>query len=113
MLGQSEASHQHALEEREAQLLLVFVAQTRYPGPIFYAASLHGSFDVRSPSRYSVTADQTTRSPREQHMTIDQHNDLEAIRQLKALSEDGNPQLGTVLKIAKALGLEFRVKPAA
>lgn len=46
-------------------------------------------------------------------MTIDQHNDLEAIRQLKALSEDGNPQLGTVLKIAKALGLEFRVKPAA
>ena len=39
---------------------------------------------MRSPSRYSVTADQTTRSPREQHMTIDQHNDLEAIRQLKA-----------------------------
>ncbi len=31
----------------------------------------------------------------------------------KALSEDGNPQLGTVLKIAKALGLEFSVKPAA
>ena len=36
MLGRSEASHQHALEERAAQLLLVFVAQTRYPGPIFY-----------------------------------------------------------------------------
>ncbi len=31
----------------------------------------------------------------------------------KALSEDGNPQLGTVLKIAKALGLEFSVRPAA
>ena len=36
MLGQSETSHQHALEERAAQLLLVFVAQTRYLGPIFY-----------------------------------------------------------------------------
>ena len=36
MPGRSEASHQHALEERAAQLLLVFVAQTRYPGPIFY-----------------------------------------------------------------------------
>ena len=31
----------------------------------------------------------------------------------KALSEDGNPQLGTVLKIAKALGLELSVRPAA
>lgn len=31
----------------------------------------------------------------------------------KALSEDGNPQLGTVLKVAKALGLEFSVRPAA
>ena len=46
MLGQSEASHQYALEERAAQLLLVFVAQTRYLGPIFYAVRLHGSFDV-------------------------------------------------------------------
>ena len=31
----------------------------------------------------------------------------------KALSADGNPQLITVLKVAKALGLEFSVKPAA
>jgi len=31
----------------------------------------------------------------------------------KALSAEGNPQLGTVLKVAKALGLEFSVKPAA
>tara|TARA_Y100001937_G_C6897050_1_gene231636 strand:- start:242 stop:535 length:294 start_codon:yes stop_codon:yes gene_type:complete len=31
----------------------------------------------------------------------------------KALSADGNPQLSTVLKVAKALGLEFSVKPAA
>ena len=31
----------------------------------------------------------------------------------KALSADGNPQLGTVLKIAQALGLAFSVKPAA
>lgn len=31
----------------------------------------------------------------------------------KALSADGNPQLGTVLKVAKALGLEFGVRPAA
>ncbi|MCB1648635.1 MAG: putative addiction module antidote protein [Pseudomonadales bacterium] len=31
----------------------------------------------------------------------------------KALSPDGNPRLGTVLKVAKALGLSFSVKPAA
>ncbi|GAB58009.1 putative addiction module antidote protein [Rheinheimera baltica] len=31
----------------------------------------------------------------------------------KALSADGNPQLSTVLKVAKALGLQFSVKPAA
>ncbi|NRQ41471.1 putative addiction module antidote protein [Rheinheimera sp. YQF-2] len=31
----------------------------------------------------------------------------------KALSVDGNPQLSTVLKVAKALGLQFSVKPAA
>ena len=31
----------------------------------------------------------------------------------KALSGDGNPQLGTVLKVAKALGLEISVRPAA
>ena len=31
----------------------------------------------------------------------------------KALSEGGNPQLSTVLKVAKALGLEINVKPAA
>ena len=30
----------------------------------------------------------------------------------KALSVDGNPQLSTVLKVAKALGLQFSVKPA-
>ena len=31
----------------------------------------------------------------------------------KALSEEGNPQLSTVLKVAKALGLQFGVKPEA
>ena len=31
----------------------------------------------------------------------------------KALSAEGNPQLSTVLKVAKALGLEISVKPAA
>lgn len=31
----------------------------------------------------------------------------------KALSADGNPQLSTVLKVAKALGLQITVKPAA
>lgn len=31
----------------------------------------------------------------------------------KALSAEGNPQLSTVLKIAKALGLQLHVKPAA
>jgi probable addiction module antidote protein len=31
----------------------------------------------------------------------------------KALSAEGNPQLSTVLKVAKALGLELHVKPAA
>jgi probable addiction module antidote protein len=31
----------------------------------------------------------------------------------KALSADGNPQLSTVLKVAKALGLEISVRPAA
>ena len=31
----------------------------------------------------------------------------------KALSADGNPQLSTVLKVAKALGLQLHVKPAA
>jgi probable addiction module antidote protein len=30
----------------------------------------------------------------------------------KALSADGNPHFGTVLKVAKALGLQFSVKPA-
>ena len=30
----------------------------------------------------------------------------------KALSLEGNPQLSTVLKVAKALGLQFSVKPA-
>jgi probable addiction module antidote protein len=30
----------------------------------------------------------------------------------KALSAEGNPQLSTVLKVAKALGLQFHVKPA-
>ena len=34
-------------------------------------------------------------------------------RLYKALSADGNPQLSTVLKVAKALGLQFSVKPAA
>jgi probable addiction module antidote protein len=31
----------------------------------------------------------------------------------KALSSEGNPQLSTVLKVAKALGLQLHVKPAA
>lgn len=31
----------------------------------------------------------------------------------KALSAEGNPQLSTVLKVAKALGLQLLVKPAA
>lgn len=31
----------------------------------------------------------------------------------KALSAEGNPQLETVLKVAKALGLELTVRPAA
>lgn len=31
----------------------------------------------------------------------------------KALSAEGNPQLSTVLKVAKALGLQLHVKPAA
>lgn len=31
----------------------------------------------------------------------------------KALSADGNPQFDTILKVAKALGLEFSVRPAA
>jgi probable addiction module antidote protein len=31
----------------------------------------------------------------------------------KALSADGNPQLSTVLKVAKALGLQWHIKPAA
>lgn len=31
----------------------------------------------------------------------------------KALSADGNPHFGTILKVAKALGLEFSVRPAA
>ncbi|MDO8907261.1 MAG: putative addiction module antidote protein [Pseudohongiella sp.] len=31
----------------------------------------------------------------------------------KALSAGGNPQLSTVLKVAKALGLQLHVKPAA
>ena len=31
----------------------------------------------------------------------------------KALSVDGNPQLDTILKVAKALGLEISVRPAA
>ncbi|MEL6216245.1 MAG: addiction module antidote protein [Pseudomonadota bacterium] len=29
----------------------------------------------------------------------------------KALSANGNPQLGTILKVAKALGLEITVRP--
>lgn len=31
----------------------------------------------------------------------------------KALSADGNPQLDTILKVARALGLEISVRPAA
>lgn len=31
----------------------------------------------------------------------------------KSLSADGNPQLDTILRVAKALGLEFSVRPAA
>ena len=31
----------------------------------------------------------------------------------KALSAEGNPQLSTILKVAKALGLQLHVKPAA
>lgn len=31
----------------------------------------------------------------------------------KALSEGGNPQLSTALKVAKALGLQLGVRPAA
>lgn len=31
----------------------------------------------------------------------------------KALSAEGNPQLSTVLKITKALGLQLHVKPVA
>jgi len=31
----------------------------------------------------------------------------------KALSADGNPQLDTILRVAKALGLEISVRPAA
>lgn len=31
----------------------------------------------------------------------------------KSLSVNGNPQLSTVLDVAKALGLEFHVRPAA
>ncbi|MEZ5558636.1 MAG: putative addiction module antidote protein [Pseudomonadales bacterium] len=31
----------------------------------------------------------------------------------KALSADGNPQLSTILKVTKALGLEISVRPAA
>lgn len=31
----------------------------------------------------------------------------------KALSAEGNPQLSTVLKVAKALGLQLHIKPAA
>jgi len=31
----------------------------------------------------------------------------------KALSGDGNPQFDTILKVAKALGLEISVRPAA
>jgi len=30
----------------------------------------------------------------------------------KSLSADGNPQLDTILRVAKALGLEFSVRPA-
>ena len=31
----------------------------------------------------------------------------------KALSAEGNPQLDTILRVAKALGLEISVRPAA
>ena len=31
----------------------------------------------------------------------------------KALSEDGNPQFDTIVKVARALGLEITVRPAA
>ena len=31
----------------------------------------------------------------------------------KALSADGNPELATVLKVLRALGLQLRVAPAA
>ncbi|MGB5484239.1 addiction module antidote protein [Parasphingorhabdus sp.] len=31
----------------------------------------------------------------------------------KALSEDGNPKLDTIVRVAKALGLEITVRPAA
>jgi len=31
----------------------------------------------------------------------------------KTLSLDGNPQLSTILKVAKALGLQLHIKPAA
>lgn len=31
----------------------------------------------------------------------------------KSLSADGNPKLETILRVAKALGLEFSVRPAA
>jgi probable addiction module antidote protein len=31
----------------------------------------------------------------------------------KSLSAEGNPQLDTILRVAKALGLEFSVRPAA
>jgi len=31
----------------------------------------------------------------------------------KALSADGNPQLDTILRVVKALGLEISVRPAA
>ena len=31
----------------------------------------------------------------------------------KSLSAEGNPHLGTVLKVARALGLQITVKPAA
>ena len=31
----------------------------------------------------------------------------------KALSHDGNPRFATILKVARALGLRFSIKPAA
>ncbi|RUO55928.1 MULTISPECIES: addiction module antidote protein [Pseudidiomarina] len=31
----------------------------------------------------------------------------------KALSKNGNPKFSTVLKVAKALGMRFEIKPAA